>query len=416
MIKDIIKLVGLLIATIYCLCQFTGCATTGSATLDKTSFVTDLTSLTVSENIQIVGLGEASHGTSEFQQLKGEVFKALAVNNNCRIFAIEGDFGGCAKVNEYIHGGSGTAQEAAAQIGFRIYRTQEMADIIEWMRNYNKKAPVGEDLKFYGFDMQRYDNNKKHLFNYLTGNMPAIAQTYELKLASLTDENMYSLDKTTLEQAENDISELILEMKTQKPSNPDAAVQFEYETAVEYAQCILENTLLRGDSSDYDKMRDPFMAQKVEWIVQHEDGLIYINGHNGHIGKQSVSGFTCMGQLLDEQYNEAYFTIGTDAASTEFNAQDDESYKEFKVENQNVFTDQLNGLDGNHYYLEFANVSQDKKWQKVLITQQRMTALNVFFTNANTASKLFYTLKVTPAKCYNGLIVLRNTTPTHLLD
>jgi len=238
--------------------------------------------------------------------------------------------------------------------------------------------------------MQRYDNNKELLFEYLSDNMPTIAQTYALKLASLTDEDMYSLDKTILAQAENDISELMLEMETQKPSDPVAAVQFEYETAVEYVQCILENTLLRGESSGYNK--------------------------NGHIGKQSVSGYTCMGQLLDEQYNEAYFTIGTDAASTEFNAQDDDTYKEFMVENQNIFTDQLGDLDGNYYYLEFAKVSHDEKWQKVLTAQHRMTALNTSFSSAYTAAKVYYNLKVTPSKCYNGLIVLKNTTPTNLLD
>lgn len=27
-------------------------------------------------------------------------------------------------------------------------------DLISWMRSYNETAPKGEDLRFYGFDMQ----------------------------------------------------------------------------------------------------------------------------------------------------------------------------------------------------------------------------------------------------------------------
>ena len=51
---------------------------------------------------------------------------------------LEGDYGGCEQVNRYIHGGEGTAQEAAAAIGFSIYRTEEMAELISYMRQYNE--------------------------------------------------------------------------------------------------------------------------------------------------------------------------------------------------------------------------------------------------------------------------------------
>lgn len=71
-------------------------------------------------------------------------------NNGVRAFALEGDYGGCEQVNRYIHGGEGTAQEAAAAIGFSIYRTEEMAELISYMRQYNESALEGEDLRFYG--------------------------------------------------------------------------------------------------------------------------------------------------------------------------------------------------------------------------------------------------------------------------
>ena len=48
-------------------------------------------------------------------------------SNGVRAFALEGDYGGCEQVNRYIHGGEGTAQEAAAAIGFSIYRTEELS-------------------------------------------------------------------------------------------------------------------------------------------------------------------------------------------------------------------------------------------------------------------------------------------------
>ena len=119
--------------------------------------------ITVPESAKIIALGEATHGNAEFQQLKLEVFKLMVKNNGVRAFALEGDYGGCEQVNRYIHGGEGTAQEAAAAIGFSIYRTEEMAELISYMRQYNESALEGEDLRFYGFDMQRISYSMRFL-------------------------------------------------------------------------------------------------------------------------------------------------------------------------------------------------------------------------------------------------------------
>jgi len=141
----------------------------------------DVGAIAVSEEVQVVGLGEASHGVKEYQEMKAEVFQALVEKNGCRTFVIEGDFGNALKVDDYIHGGGGTAKEAAARIGFRIYRTEEMEALIEWMRTYNEMARDGEDLHFYGMDMQWADNGKDYLFRILEQVAPQVSAEYEEK-------------------------------------------------------------------------------------------------------------------------------------------------------------------------------------------------------------------------------------------
>ena len=42
---------------------------------------TSLDGLTVPEGVKVVGLGEASHGVKEYQEMKGAVFQALVENN-----------------------------------------------------------------------------------------------------------------------------------------------------------------------------------------------------------------------------------------------------------------------------------------------------------------------------------------------
>ena len=55
------------------------------------------------------------------------------------------------------------------------------------------------------------------------------------------------------------------------------------------------------------------MFEKVLWLTEHQNGMLFINGHNGHIGRTSVSGYTCMGELLADSLDDKYFAIGTDA-------------------------------------------------------------------------------------------------------
>lgn len=125
---------------------------------------------------------------------------------------IEGDFGGGLKVDAYIHGGEGTAQEAVAELGFGIYRTKELAELADWMRSYNAEAAEGRDLHFYGMDMQRYDNNKEYLFSVLDEAAPELSEEYKEIFSQLTDDNRYVLDNSALEQAQTDAMALLKAM------------------------------------------------------------------------------------------------------------------------------------------------------------------------------------------------------------
>ena len=126
-------------------------------------YAVPVSDLTVPESARVVALGEVTHGNREFQELRLEVFQVLVEQYGVRAFGLEWDFGGCEAVNRYIHGGEGTAGEALAAIGFAIYRTGEMENLVEWMRSYNAAAPEGGDLRFYGFDMEQYASSCRYL-------------------------------------------------------------------------------------------------------------------------------------------------------------------------------------------------------------------------------------------------------------
>src|SRR5262245_17273066 len=61
---------------------------------------------------RVVGLGEATHGTREFFQFKHRMVEFLVREMNFNVFAIEANYSGCLKVNDYVTGGKVGRAEA----------------------------------------------------------------------------------------------------------------------------------------------------------------------------------------------------------------------------------------------------------------------------------------------------------------
>lgn len=280
--------------------------------IDTKEFATyagNISDITIPDSVRIIALGEATHGNAEFQQLKLDVFKLMVEKYGVRAFALEGDYGGCEAVNRYIHGGAGTAQEAAAAIGFPIYRTEQMAHLIEWMRQYNMTAKEGEDLRFYGFDMQIYEKNYKYLLE--------AAKTYAVPTAELEKLWDKSEDKYSSSYTANQKAKVIEKVRQDLLQLNDSTTA----QAVHFADILLQNIALGKVIDDMLKgnaLRDSLMFVNTHWIMEQEEArgnaCIFISAHNGHIERRHDYGTLgkAMGALLANELDKAYFAIGTD--------------------------------------------------------------------------------------------------------
>ena len=86
---------------------------------------------------RIVALGEATHGTREFFQLKHRMFEFLVEEMGFRIFAIEANWTEALRVNDYLLRGEGDPSQTLAGLYFWVWNTKEVLALIEWMRSYN---------------------------------------------------------------------------------------------------------------------------------------------------------------------------------------------------------------------------------------------------------------------------------------
>lgn len=406
------------LSAVICLALFAGCSnSTSSVSADLSYTQADIETIPISSDVQVVGLGEASHGVAQYHQIKADVFKSLVKNNGCRTFIIEGDFGGALKVDQYINGGNGTVEEAVAEIGFAIYRTQEMADLVDWMRSYNETVSQEEALHFYGMDIQRFDNNKEYLFSILDQTVPELSAEYSEIFAQLTDEKRTSLDKTTLNNAKESISEFIDKMDAVEADIVERLGQSAFDFARECANTIYVYCDVQL-SNNYNAIRDRYMYEKVEWFLQHsDDSVLFINGHNGHIGKTSVAGYTCLGELLSKNLGNGYYSIGTDAQKTQFNSQKDNGeFEVVEVSNSNSLNDQLTHTNNHQYFIDFKSAVLDETWKRILGSEQTITTLNVSLSSVQKKLKSAYTTTIIPQFTFDGMIVFQTVTPSTIIS
>jgi len=104
---------------------------------------------------RIVSLGEATHGSREFFQLKHRMLEFLASEKGFTIFSIEANMPEAYRLNDYVLNGNGNPEQLIKGMYFWTWSTEEVLDMVQWMREFNKSGKGR--LQFTGFDMQTPD-------------------------------------------------------------------------------------------------------------------------------------------------------------------------------------------------------------------------------------------------------------------
>lgn len=126
---------------------------------------------------RVVGLGESTHGTREFFQVKHRLLQYLVRELGFRVFAIEANQLAVERVNAYVQGGSGTAQDAM-RVMFQVWNTEEMLALLEWLRAHNAADPARR-VRVVGYDMQDHRAPADTLRAFLARSEPALAARFD---------------------------------------------------------------------------------------------------------------------------------------------------------------------------------------------------------------------------------------------
>ena len=369
--------------------------------------------LTINEKATVIGLGEATHGNAEFQELKLDVLKVLAGKYDVGCFAMEMDYGEGVIINDYINGCSGmTIDEVMDHISFTIYRTEEIRGLIEWMREYNEQHD--DKLSFYGFDLQNPDVDLALIRDFVNKNSiggdPAAAfEPFVNGEVNLRDESL----NHAFEELESLRSELTSNKETYRNL-------YNYDRILECIENVFRARELSfkyaGDNGTVEGggYRDQLMAKKVIEISETSgNSRMMITGHNGHIGYAGNFAKT-MGAFIRDELDDAYCAIGTDYFITKCSMPDSSGKR---ADHRFVSADILayQAKDLGTYYLDFSLVDKDSDVYRYINKPIYTGSLGEGYSILNTILQDTVRLYCEPDYLYDAMIFVYECTPLNLL-
>ncbi|MFI8434452.1 erythromycin esterase family protein [Streptomyces sp. NPDC079020] len=271
---------------------------------------------------EVVGLGEATHGSHEFFTMKQRVFRYLVEKKGFTTFSLEMSWSSGLQIDEYLQTGKGDARRIAKEeLGNSPWEREEFVSLIEWMREYNRQHPR-RTVHFMGNDLgapKLSDEFFGRVTGYVQRNHPAALPRLNELYAGLRpiDDVFAYLGKPLAERQRLAAG---AQQALELVSAQEGAGEEEFVWAEQNARSIAQTTaFLTMDITDpgsvaaSQRFRDEVMARNVTWWHRQTGGKVLLSAHNDHVGY--IAGDPTMypktqGSFLRDTMGGKYLPIG----------------------------------------------------------------------------------------------------------
>ncbi len=356
-------------------------------------FTSDLESFgTLSElkkslrDVEVIALGENTHGLGEVFKAKTELVKFLHQEMGFNLVLFESGFGDGALAWEQLDSLSSTEFTSYFSSNF-YYNSEEIKELVEYVKSQKK------NLKLQGFDSQPQQN-------YLVKRMTEIAQPLDSVLAKSVMlemrnfNNLYQFEnaKDTLSfNKQRDVFKAFLtdydafldqneqELNTSGTSKDEIeAIKKSNEIFINTYSNIEIGSMMGWPASD--NLRDNSMFETIKWFKEkNPESKIIIWAQNSHIENKTKPNYNVnwMGHSLKETYGNKYYSIGAfvySGKNLSYNGTFD-----FEHNDKKYLAYHLNQFNKDRFVLDLSN------YDKVDFTSQLLLGME---NNGNTAESI----------------------------
>ncbi|MYY83195.1 MULTISPECIES: erythromycin esterase family protein [unclassified Streptomyces] len=304
---------------------------------------------------EVVGLGEATHGSHEFFAMKERLFRYLVEEKRFTTFALEMSWTAGLRIDEYLQGGSGSALQVAKEaLAGSPWEREEFVSLLAWMRRHNDRNPRRR-VHFMGNDIGAPRLGSaifERVLSYVRANRPQdLTRLQELyaQLPPIDDAFAY-LDRPLAERRRNAVTarqalDLVAmgvrtsggETSTGKTGSGKTgsgktgsgkalrqtagraggeASEWAEQHARNIHQTFAFASLDLSDPqsvSEAERFRDEAMAANTLWWQRRTGDKMLLSAHNGHVGYLSTDPVmypTTQGVHLRDALGNRYVAVG----------------------------------------------------------------------------------------------------------
>jgi erythromycin esterase-like protein/dienelactone hydrolase len=277
------------------------------------------------KDTRVVMLGEASHGTEEFYQLRRLISQRLIKEHGFKFIAVEGDWPDAYRLNKYIQTGEGQSAKQVLMHNHRwptwMWANDEVAKLAEWMRTYH----VG----FYGLDVYSLFESIDEVVKYLKVHRPDLASEIEHRYAcfDLYEGDEISYARSLWKDPAGCESEVLLnlqnllELRVQDVAQgADALFNSQQNARIVRNAEAYYRAMFGSDASSWN-VRDSHMMETLDLLLERagEGAKAIVWAHNTHVGDYRATdmkenGYINIGGLARQKYgadNVALVGFGT---------------------------------------------------------------------------------------------------------
>jgi erythromycin esterase len=368
---------------------------------------------------RVVSLGEATHGTHEFRKLMHRVFEFCVAELGFTMLGVEAPFSASLAVNAYVLDGAGNAADALAGMRYWVWDTEEVLDLIEWMRWWNVNST--RKVKFHGFVADFPAAAALGLIDFLARVAPDIAAECKAELAPLTSDftaRLFGqLARTRREAVLACVARVRAAFEEERSRWVAATSALDWQLGRLHAKVL--DTAARFEIDRSYALHDRVMAENVCALLEAEgpDAKAVLFSHNAHAARATHGDDRSMGGYLDAMIGRAQRVIGTSFDRGAFLAR---AYPAGELENHTLPAAPPGSLDAvlaeaglPLLALDLAGVPREGPVGAWLASEMPMRGIGgIYGLPGDNALGVTYTQTVRPRESFDAVLFVADTTAT----
>ncbi len=389
------------------------------ASVDPGAADTDLEVLReVVGDASIVCLGESQHMMREQYQLKHRIVRYLVERMGFTHIAIEDSLYGALAIDDHIKGADTSPEEALCGTGgWYLWDTEEMLELVRWLRSHNDGLMAGPKVSYVGLDIQDPWPGIKFLRDYFGRVDPPYSESLEARreVFEVFDKPIWlqvragyaKLEPEAKRAIEDTLMEIGARLEARRAEYVESAGDKAHGDAVLVAALLLKShehfLELEADEDGEVGVREKAMFDGVVRLKEtsRPGARIIVWVHNAHAAKSPVRFLNTsipeslqlelMGTMLKRKYGGEVRSIGMASLGIDSKRSDSGGRPD-------VLDHVLSRTGRDLFFLDLAGMKSRDEGEHPLSSPWKLTADMGGF------------LSLVPAEAYDALVFIKHVT------